>query len=183
MKFSMIVAMDKQNGIGINNDLPWNLPTDMKYFRDKTASSGWSESPKKIKAVIMGRNTFESLPINVRPLPKRLNIVLSRDTNYNVPDGVITALSLDEAFEKVEKYLKNEDVILEEVFIIGGANVYAQAIEHKDCEKLYITEIDKEYNCDAFFPSFSKSVFVESSRSEKINENGTTYEFVIYQKA
>ncbi|MDP4007862.1 MAG: dihydrofolate reductase [Candidatus Peregrinibacteria bacterium] len=174
MKFSMIVACDKHRGIGRDNDLPWHLPTDMKYFRDTTRSPKGENIGQN--AVIMGRRTYESLPIDKRPLPKRLNIILSRNPDYQADEGVLIADSLDTALTMIESY------DIHEVFVIGGGHVYADAINHPSCDKLYITEIDNTFECDTFFPEFSKDVFKEMSRSDAIEENGSKYEFAVYQK-
>lgn len=174
MKFSMIVACDKHRGIGRDNDLPWHLPTDMKYFRDTTRSPKGENTGQN--AVIMGRRTYESLPIDKRPLPRRLNIILSRNLDYQADEGVLIADSLDSALAMIESY------DIHEVFVIGGGNVYADAINHPSCDKLYITEIDSTFECDTFFPEFSKNIFKEISRSDTIEENGSKYEFAVYQK-
>lgn len=174
MKFSMIVACDKNHGIGRNNDLPWHLPTDMKYFRSTTASPKGENVGQN--AVIMGRRTYESLPIDKRPLPRRLNVVLSRNADYHADEGVLIAESLENALDMLDTY------DIHEVFVIGGGNVYTDAIKNPNCDKLYITEIDNAYECDTFFPEFSRDVWREISRSEKVEENGVEYEFVVYQK-
>ena len=176
MKFSMIVACDKNRGIGRDNDLPWNLPTDMKYFRTTTSSPRDEDGNVCMQnAVIMGRRTWESLPINYRPLPKRLNVVLSRNPDYHTEDGVLLSDSLDSALEKLDSYE------LGDVFVIGGGSLYADAINHPDCDKLYITEIDSVFDCDTFFPEVPKG-FAEISRSAVIEENNVKYEFVVYQR-
>lgn len=175
MKFSMIVACDKNRGIGRNNDLPWHLSGDMKYFRETTASPKMEN--KGQNAVIMGRRTYESLPMDKRPLPRRLNVVLSRNLDYKTDEGVLVADSLDSALEKLKTY------DIHEVFVIGGGNVYADAIKHPSCDKLYITEIDGTYTCDTFFPEFSKEVFKEISRSAKMEDSGVSYEFAVYQRS
>ena len=174
MKFSMIVACDNNRGIGRNNDLPWDLPTDMKYFRDTTRSPKGENVGQNV--VIMGRRTYESLPINTRPLPNRLNIVMSRNPDYQVNEGVQVVNSLDSALELLETY------DIHEVFVIGGGNIYEHAIHHPDCDKLYITEIDATFECDTFFPEFSEEEFQEISRSDTIEENGISYDFVVYQR-
>jgi dihydrofolate reductase len=176
MKFSVIAAADKNLGIGIKNNLPWRLRGDMKYFSHVTC-----EAPEgKVNAVIMGRKTWESLPKKHRPLKGRLNVVLTRNFEAfgDVPEIVILASSLDDALAKLEQ---RTDV--NEVFIIGGANVYAQAVEHPACEKIYLTEVEGEFNCDAFFPRFSKEEFGVVSESEVTSENEVRYRFLVYEKA
>ena len=172
MKFSVIAAADKNLGIGINNELPWRLRDDLKYFSTIT-----TEAPEgKINAVIMGRKTWESLPGKVRPLKGRLNVVLSRG-EVDVPEGVLVASSIDDALEKL-----GEMDEVEEVFIIGGANVYAQAVSHPLCKKIYLTEIDGKFECDAFFPEFSKDKFKKISESDIQEEDGLEYRFIVYER-
>lgn len=183
MKFSMIVAMDKKRGIGKTNDLPWHLPGDMHYFKTTTASTKWEDNPREVKAVIMGRKTWESIPVNVRPLPRRINIVLTNNPSYDMREGVIVAHSLEEAFAALTALERKEGFVLEEVFVIGGGKIFSDAITHPDCKKLYITEIDGVFNCDTFFPEFSKEVFKEISRSAKMEDSGVSYEFAVYQRS
>lgn len=172
MKFSIIAAADKKMGIGKDNSLVWRLKGDLKYFSKVT-----TDAPKeKTNAVIMGSKTWESLPDKHRPLPDRINVVLSR-RDLDLPEGCILASSLDDAFEKLEE---TED--LNEVFIIGGASVYKQAIEHPDCEKIYLTEVLDEFDCDAFFPEIAKEIFSLESRSEKHEEDGLWYRFAVFSR-
>ena len=122
---NLIAAVDLNWGIGYNSELLVKIPEDMKYFKEKTQG----------KVIVMGRNTFESLP-NKKPLEQRINIVLTKNRNYNC-EGVILCYSLEELFIELKKY--NE----EDIFIIGGQSIYAQLISH--CDKAYITKIYKEY--------------------------------------
>ena len=103
----------------------------------------------------MGRNTWESIPEKFRPLPNRKNIVITRDMNYEVPEGVEIYSSIDEALEKY----KNENV-----FIIGGASIYKQTIEKAD--QLFITEVHQVFEGDAFFPEIDKNVWQEVERED-----------------
>ena len=165
--FSIIAAMDSQRGIGLGGKLPWRLQGDMYHFRQISVGRGKN-------AVIMGRNTWESLPKKFRPLPQRLNVVLSRQS-LNLPGAVLSANSLTAALELPEVKLA------EEVFIIGGAHVYAQAIVHPDCHKIYLTEIEGDFGCDAFFPEIPLG-FSKVSVSEPITEGNLTYRFTEYEK-
>lgn len=171
MKFSIVAAVDKNLGIGKDNSLPWRLPGDLKYFSEvtRTADEGM------LNAVIMGRKTWESLPSDSKPLKGRINIVLSRG-KVRLPENVILASSLDDAFEKLEK-VEN----LNNIFIIGGVSIYNQAIELPDCQKLFITEVLGDFDCDAFFPKFSEEEFSLVSRSHDHEENGLKYRFSVYE--
>jgi dihydrofolate reductase len=124
---TLIVATDRNNGIGINNTLPWRLPEDLAFFKRITSGH----------AIIMGRKTFDAIG---RPLPNRRNIVVTRNTAW-AHAGVETTNSLDQAVA-----IAGED----EVFIIGGAQIYRDAISLAD--RLIVTEIDADFACDAFFP-------------------------------
>ncbi len=136
MIVSLISAMDKKRGIGKDNALPWagKLPRDMKRFKDLTIG----------KSVIMGRKTFESVG---KPLKDRMNIVLTRDIKWH-HDGVWHVHSLDEAIEEAKKNGSSE-----EIFIIGGASLYEEALPR--AQRMYLTEIDGEFACDAFFPEYA----------------------------
>jgi dihydrofolate reductase len=159
---SLIAAIGKNNELGKSNTLLWHLPADMKHFKDVTT----------LHPVIMGRKTFESIG---KPLPNRRNIVITRNVNYK-KDGVELAYSLSEALDLFPD--QNE-----EVFIIGGAELYKQTIPVAD--KLYITHIDAEdKNADAFFPEIIPIVWNEVSHIEhEIDEkNIYPYTFSIYEK-
>lgn len=154
----MIAAHDKNLGIGINNDLPWHISKDLQHFKKITLG----------KPVIMGRNTFDSIVNRLnKPLPDRLNIVI---TSRDMPayGNVLSASSLQEAIAiAVQEHFK-------EVFIIGGAQLYTSALPIAD--KLYITEVQRQYECDAFFPSY-KTQFTETSRIED-QENGLGFSWI-----
>ncbi len=159
---SIIAAIGKNNELGKGNTLLFNLPADMKHFRETTSGHG----------VIMGRKTFESLPGG--PLPKRRNIVITRDKNYK-KESIEICHSLEEAIK-----LFNKD---EEVFVIGGAEIYKQSIEFAD--KLYITHVDGEdKDADTFFPEIVPILWNEVSHIEhkKDKENPYDYTFSIYEK-
>ncbi len=140
---SLIAAIGKNNELGKNNTLLWHMPADMKFFRDTTRGH----------TVIMGRKTFESLK---GPLPNRKNIVITRDKSY-ISHGVNVVHSLQEALK--------ESGVKDEVFIIGGAEIYKQAMDYAD--RLYITHIDAEdKKADTFFPEIIPLVWNETSHQE-----------------
>jgi len=160
---SLIAAIGKNNELGKGNTLLWSMPADMKHFQETTRGH----------TVVMGRKTFESIG---RPLPNRKNIVITRDKNYS-RQNIDIAHSLEEALE-LAKLEKNE-----EIFIIGGAEIYKQAILLAD--KLYITHIDAEdKNADVFFPKIDKREWREVSREEyqPDEKNIFPYIFSIYEK-
>lgn len=155
---SLIVATDRNRGIGINNTLPWRLPEDLAFFKRTTSGH----------PIIMGRKTFDSIG---RPLPNRRNIVVTRNAGWT-KEGVERAGSLEEAVR-----IAGDG----EVFVIGGAQIYVDAINVAD--KLIVTEIDAVYDCDAFFPAIDPTVWTEVSRDRHHSaENGWDYAFVTLQR-
>jgi dihydrofolate reductase len=155
---AIIVAIDQDNCIGKNNKLPWHLPEDLKHFQAITTG----------KTVIMGQATFESiLGYLGKPLPNRKSIVLTFDKEYKVPEGVFIYHSIESALEARQK---------EDVFFIGGASIYKQAMNIADT--LYITHVNcKTEGCDAWFPMIDPGVWEEVSR-----EDHEGYSFVVYKR-
>ena len=168
--FSIIVAFDAQYGIGKNGQLPWGLSLDLKHFKEITTTV---TNPAKKNACIMGRKTWESLPEKFRPLPGRMNVVLTKTGGLNLPSGVLSCSSLDEALNQLA------EPIIENVFIIGGQQIYANAINHPLCQKLYVTHVQGEYGCDAFFPPISRQFFPINT-SKPHTEGGITFHFSEY---
>ena len=159
----LIVAADKNWGIGKDGGLLADLPTDMKYFREHTTG----------KVVVMGRKTLESLP-GKKCLPKRTNIVLTTNPDYEAERCTIVN-SEDELFEEISKYEP------EEVMLMGGGAMYNKY--YKLCDKLYVTKIDAVLDADTFIANFDEDPDFEiESESEPITENGLTFKFVVYKK-
>ncbi len=169
--FSIIVAFDREYGIGIKGQLAWQLPSDLKHFKAITTTTTRSD---QYNAVIMGRTTWDSLPEKFRPLPKRLNIVLTQNKQLTFPSGVIAAECLEQA-------LVIEDPNVEHVFVIGGGQVYKAALEHPACRSIYVTHVKGDFSCDTFFPAISPQYMLISS-SETLTENGITFQFCHYMK-
>lgn len=168
--FSIIVAFDSQYGIGKKGQLPWHLALDLKHFKEITTTV---IDPAKRNAVIMGRKTWESLLPKFRPLPGRVNLVLSKEGKLSLPAKVLCSQSLDNALSRLS--FSN----IENIFVIGGAQIYAHAIAHPLCQKLYVTHVQGEYDCDAFFPPISQQFFPISA-SEQYQEDGITFHFSDY---
>lgn len=157
-RISLICAIaENDRAIGKDNALLWNIPADLQYFKSVTLG----------KPVIMGLNTFNSLPF---ALPGRLNIVLSKD-QQKLPDGVLIASSLAEAYKMAAEV---ED---EEIFIIGGGSVYAQAIAGAD--RLYLTLVEGNYPADVYFPDFSDFQLISEAAE---SSSGYNYKFTIWEK-
>ena len=135
---SIVVATAQNNVIGNDNDLIWHLPADLKHFKSVTSGS----------SILMGRKTYESIG---RPLPKRENIIITRQTGLLI-EGCVVLNSLQEAINKAES---------EEVFIIGGGEIYKQAMEIAD--KIYLTKIHQDFEGDTMFPEIDPNVWKELS--------------------
>jgi dihydrofolate reductase len=148
--FSIVVAVDSQLGIGKTGALPWRLKEDMKHFRELTTNGDHN-------VVIMGRKTWESIPEKFRPLPNRINVVLSRTalpTSAGFP-GAIGAHSLDRALEWLPDHHGK-------VFVIGGGEIYRDAINHPSCTELWVTRVGASFDCDVTFPRYEERFRLES---------------------
>ena len=174
--FSIIVAVDQNQGIGLKGDLPWHLPGDLKRFKEITTAVA---SADKKNAVIMGRKTWESLPSKFRPLPNRINLVLSRQINFSLPENVLRAENLNQALQLLSGNDGKDKI--ENIFVIGGAQIFAEAIDHKNCQKIYVTEVLADYHCDVFFPSIPAE-FIPIKRSETHREGEVSYCFIEYAR-
>lgn len=174
--FSIIVAMDSARGIGKNGTLPWHLKGDLRYFKAITTTTRQAD---KQNAVIMGRKTWDSLPEHFRPLPGRLNVVVTRNKDLDVPEGVWKASSLQDALTQIGE--GGEKSPIESVYVIGGAQIYAQAVQHPQCRQIYLTRIDGAFDCDTFFPEFSGE-FKEKKVSDPQKEGPLTYFFAEYAR-
>jgi len=171
--FAIVVAVDEKMGIGKSGGLPWRLSRDMQRFKDITAPSSISSMRN---AVIMGRKTWESLPAKFRPLPGRLNVVITSQIDFPLPEGVHRVSTLEEALEYA---LERVDV--EEVFVIGGAHVFAEAITHEACDRLFLTHIQGDFMCDTFCPGIPHA-FQVVYKSPPFDENGIKFCFADYKK-
>ena len=157
-ELTIIVASDKEGGIGIDNTLPWRLPEDLAHFKRLTTGH----------PIIMGRKTFDSIG---RPLPNRRNIVLTRQPDWQHA-GVEAVSSLDAACALIGAAT---------AFVIGGAEIYAQALPR--CHQLIVTEIDHNFKCDAVFPKIDPQYWRESGRNTFYSaSNAFHYAFVTYIK-
>jgi dihydrofolate reductase len=165
MIISLIAALTKNHVIGINNGLPWHLPDDMKYFMQTTKSHH----------VIMGRKNYDSIPEKFRPLPNRVNMVVTRQKDFKAPQCVVVH-SLQEALELARKADEKE------VFVIGGSDMYTLAIPFAD--RMYLTEIQTELKGDTYFPEVDRLKWKEISRSHHARDERHNYEFdfVVYDR-
>ena len=157
-QLTLVVAMDAGRGIGINNQLPWHLPEDLAHFKRVTLGH----------PIIMGRKTLDSIG---RPLPKRRNIVVTRNAGWS-HEGVEVAHSLQEAIAMVGA---------EQASIIGGAQIFTESMDLAD--RMIVTHIDKVYACDTFFPEIDPAVWLERAREPQRSADGElAFSFVTYER-
>lgn len=209
--FSLVVATEKHNGIGKDGGLPWSLKGDMRWFKELTTcpdrlavqaryrldraiidkhivtpeqliaqlgkDSGIPKpAPEARNAVLMGRRTWESLPDRFRPLPGRVNGVLSRQPGFKSDGTFQIWTGLDEALSGLQ-----EEETLREIFVIGGGQVYAAALEHPRCARIYRTFIDADFACDTFFPA-TPADFAEIASTPWITEPPFTYRIQMLER-
>ncbi|MBI2649753.1 type 3 dihydrofolate reductase [Candidatus Woesearchaeota archaeon] len=160
MIISLIVAMDENKLIGYKNKLPWNLPSELRYFRETT----------KHKPVIMGRKTYESIG---RPMPERLNIIITRDENYKA-DGCLVVNSKEDAIKAAKG--------INEIMVIGGAEIYKLFLPIAN--RLYITKVHGKFKGDTYFPEFNEDEWVKAKEKfvEKDNENKYSYTIMVLER-
>ena len=160
---NLIVNVDKNWAIGLGSKLLVRIPQDMKYFRSMTTGH----------VVVMGRKTLESFPES-KPLPNRVNIVLTRDQSYQVP-GAVVVHSMEELKEELKKYPE------EEVFVIGGGQIYRELLPL--CDKAYVTKVDRAFDADVYFPDLDQD---PQWKMTKVSEEQTyfdlEYVFAVYER-
>lgn len=162
MRLSLVAALARGGVIGRCGALPWHLPEDLARFRELTMGH----------PVVMGRRTWDSLPARFRPLPGRRNVVVTRNGTWAAA-GAERARSLDDALELLAD--------APQAFVIGGAELFAAALPLAD--ELLLTEIDAEFEGDAFFPAWDPAAFEEMSREPHVSGDGTRFAFVSYGRA
>jgi dihydrofolate reductase len=163
MKIKLIAAHGKNLEIGLNNQLLWKLPTDLKHFKDST----------KDKVVVMGERTFLSLPEKMRPLPERKNIVLTLNKDFKC-EGV-------EVFNSIPNFL-NAHKNTEEVWIMGGGQIYKQFLPLAN--ELHLTLVPESFEADTFFPEYISLGFKEIKRSETVKNEKDSHSmvFTVWEK-
>lgn len=162
MELALIAAVARNGVVGRDNQIPWHLPEDFAHFRQTTMGC----------PVVMGRRTWDSLPPRFRPLPGRRNLVVTRQHDWRA-DGAEVAHGLDEALALVAD--------APTVFVIGGAQLYAEALPRAD--RLVLTEIDREYDGDAYFPAWDRNAYDEvERRPAQAGADGVPLAFVTYRR-
>jgi dihydrofolate reductase len=169
--FDIVVAADADRGIARGGALPWNLPGDLAHFKQITT---YARSPAQRNVVIMGRGTWDSIPARFRPLAGRINVVVSRQPALELPRGVHLAGSLDGALSAAEDLTPTDTV-----FVVGGGQLYAEAVRHPACRRIYYTRIAARFECETFFPPFEDDYVLESVLAER-EENGIGYRIEVW---
>jgi dihydrofolate reductase len=161
MTLSIIVAASENNVIGKDNRLIWRLPADMKFFKEKTTGH----------VIITGRKNYESIPEKFRPLPDRKNIVVTHQKNYHAP-GAIVVSSIENALQYVSENHKGE-----EIFVIGGADIYRQILSA--CNRVYLTRIHHSFEGDAFFMPLNENEWKIINNEDFKADDKNIYDFTI----
>jgi dihydrofolate reductase len=164
----VIAGVDKKFGIGKNNDLPWHFRKDMEFFKKITTKT---QDPKKKNMLIMGSKTWESIPEKYRPFKDRENAVLAWDPDYKAKGADVFG-SIDEALDSAGNDIEN-------IFFIGGGMIYRESVKHPKLTGIYLTHIDKEYDCDTFFPEIPEK-FNKKEKIGEEHEKGIKLEFLLY---
>lgn len=170
--FSMILAIDEENGIWKWWTLPWKIKKDMQYFQKTTVET---QKPDSINALIMWRKTWESIPEKYRPLPWRINCILTRNKDYEAEWA-----SVFHDFDTCLKEISSIETI-ENIFLIWGSYLYNSFLSHGNLEKIYITHVEWKYWCDVFFDGIPNT-FKLHTMSSKQTENDRDYFFATYIK-
>lgn len=183
MKFNIIVAYNLNYGIGIKNQLLYKIKNDMKYFKEITTGNTNISTPNKKNVVIMGRKTYESIPKKFRPLPDRLNIVITRNENYPSEENMLISNSFENALEQIKLIDESANI-----FVIGGGEIYKTALQHSDCQKIFATKVYNQCEADVFFPKLNDNYFKLLQESpilvdkNIITSTDIQYQFLVYER-
>src|SRR5690554_2102842 len=166
MKMVIIVAKDNRNGIGKENDLPWHLPADMKFFRETTTGH----------IVLMGRKNYDSIPERFRPLANRLNIILTRNKDYQQADCLVL-----HSIDDVKKWMlenKNDERTL---FVIGGGEIFSQFMKNDLVDEMFVTHIDTVVDSDVFFPEIDENKWEKTQVASHLKDEKNPYDFTVWK--
>ncbi len=170
MKIIIIAALAENRGIGKDNNLLWHLPADMKFFKEQTTGH----------VIITGRKNYESIPEKFRPLPDRINIVVTRDKNYVAP-GAIIVHTIEEGIKMAQ------DKNAEKCFIIGGGQIYKEVLEKNMAHEMIITRVDANLEADTFFPEIHEDkwekTFINTINSDEKNKFGMKFYHYQFKKS
>ena len=173
--FDVLVAHDNEYGIGIDNQLAWNIPEDMSFFRELTSRTTCSD---KKNIVFMGRKTYESIPKKFRPLANRINIVLTRSQSWN-DEGVIVKNNIEDLLMFSEMMVKENKV--DHIYCIGGKEIYERMLKHPSCRRLYVTHVYGNFKCNVFLENYFNMFREIHARDTLVSkEKQISYQFKTY---
>nr|KYP39188.1 hypothetical protein KK1_039521 [Cajanus cajan] len=175
--YQVVVAATQDWGIGKDGKLPWRLPTDLKFFKEITMKTS---DPGKKNAIVMGRKTWESIPLEYRPLSGRLNVVLTRSGSFDIAtaENVVICGSMPSALELLAA--SPYSLSIEKVFVIGGGQIFREALDAPGCEAIHLTEIQSSIECDTFMPPVDSTIFCPWYSSFPKVENEIRYSFTTF---
>uniref|UniRef100_A0ACD5W6Q4 Uncharacterized protein n=1 Tax=Avena sativa TaxID=4498 RepID=A0ACD5W6Q4_AVESA len=175
--YQVVVAATRGMGIGKDGVLPWKLPGDLKFFKKLTLTTS---DPAKKNAVIMGRKTWESIPLKARPLPGRLNVILTRSGSFDfaTAENVVICGSMNSALELLAS--TPYCLSIEKVFVIGGGQILRESLNGPTCEAIHLTDIQSNIECDTFIPPVDFSVFQPWCSSLPVTESNIRHSFVTF---
>ncbi|KAJ9155072.1 Dihydrofolate reductase [Pleurostoma richardsiae] len=203
VELTLVLAATRDMGIGLRGTLPWTgLKKEMAYFARVTKRLPPNAEPTALNAVIMGRKTWDSIPPKFRPLKGRLNIVISRsfDSSAEEPTSILTDPVKASSLEQAVAYLREKPTAsVGRIFVIGGAQIYAAALEMKETRRILLTKIMTDFECDTHFslslddaqkensgwvqkPKQDLSEWVGEAVPDCVQENGTSYEFQMWER-
>ena len=183
--FSVVVAATEAGGIGLDGQMPWRLPKDLAYFKRVTTAAAEAEEGQQ-NVVIMGRKTWDSIPAKFRPLPGRINVVVSGNAQLreeqSIPAEVLVENGLAAALAKVSGADMADRV--HDVFVIGGGTIYKEALAHPGCTKVYLTSILRAFECDTFFPPLAAQGFQKVQTVEAhTSDDGVPHVMEVHERA
>ena len=171
--FAIVAAIDSARGLGRDGDLVWHLPGDLRFFRDLTSRTN---NALKSNVILMGRLTWESIPERFRPLPDRTNVVITRQGDYPLPEDVPRASSFEDGLA-----IANGRADVESVFVVGGGQIYREAIVHPLCAQVFLTHVEGDFGCDVFFPELPAG-FEQQSLSPVETGDAHPYRYARYAR-
>ena len=174
----LIVATDINGGVGLNNQLPWSFRSDMQHFKKITTQT---KAPNTQNAVIMGRKTWDSIPDAFRPLPNRINVVISRQANIDLPSGVLHFQNPLDAIAELET-----QSMVESIFCTGGAQLYSFFLENNLVSDIYLTLIESAFETDAHLPldlsKFTHHLNIKQLDFDRNTSQPHTLHFQVHKK-
>jgi len=179
VKMNLIVARCVNNGIGFEGKIPWRVDSDLHYFSKITKGEG-------LNAVIMGKNTWDSLPLikgEKRGLMSRHNLVLSTSTSFDNENNYSEKIKIFKGIEEIVAYLDTNPSLFEDIWVIGGEQIYKQFLDLNIISRCYVTIINKFFNCDTFFPLLLSNEWKEIERTNTYCfSNECEVSYVVYEK-